>query len=100
MRGTPRPRATPRRTDDLDENEGIPPLVLGRSLWAVRRDVLPRLAEAHRAQAAPVWARLAAAAADQAPRAARRSAGSRAGGAVAVLPLTGVLTPRGSLLSM
>lgn len=85
--------------EDREDFATLPALALGRSLWAIRRDVLPRLTEAHRT-AAPVWGRLAARAADGAPRAARRGGDTRAAGAVAVLPLTGVLTPRGSMLSM
>ena len=85
-----------------DELTTIPPLHLGSSAWAIRREVLPRLIEAHRTALTPglesVVERLAANAAT--PRIARRGAGTRAGGAVAVLPLTGVITPRGSFLSM
>jgi ClpP class serine protease len=56
-------------------------------VWAVRRELLPRIMEARRASVQPA----------QALRAAR---GGVSAGAVAVLPLTGVLTPRGSFLSL
>lgn len=85
-------------TDDRADTQ-IPPLMtLGGRPWAVSRDVLPRLAEAHRLPAAAEWARLGARTAPR-PKVARRSESQRAGGAVAVIPLTGVLTPRGSFLS-
>jgi signal peptide peptidase SppA len=84
-----------------DELTTIPPLHLGSSAWAIRQEVLPRLIEAHRT-GLPGWhaavEQLATHAAT--PRIARRGAGTRAGGAVAVLPLTGVITPRGSFISM
>jgi signal peptide peptidase SppA len=82
---------------DNETVETTTPLTLGRSLWAICRDTLPRIIEAHRAGDRAL-ARLAPRVA--APRAARRtSTTSTAGGAVAVVPLTGVLTPRGSFLS-
>jgi capsid assembly protease len=79
---------------------GLPPLLLplGHSAWAIRPDILPRLIEAHRS---PPSAELLAAI--QGPRAAVRrlaSADKRVSGAVAVIPLTGIITPRGSFLSM
>jgi capsid assembly protease len=74
------------------------PLTLGRSLWVIDPEALPALVEAHRARPRALD-RLTAAAAAATPRAARRGAGQRAGGTVAVIPLTGVLTPRASLLS-
>jgi hypothetical protein len=79
---------------------GQPPLLLpaGHHTWAIRRDVLPRLIEAHRA---PPSAELLAAV--QRPVAGVRrlaSADKRVSGAVAVIPLTGIITPRGSFLSM
>jgi signal peptide peptidase SppA len=77
----------------------LPPLTFGRSLWAIRPEVLPRIIEAHRAGPAALE-RLSARTAAPAPRAARRASGTRTGGAVAVIPLTGVITPRGSLFSM
>lgn len=76
---------------------------LGRQTLAVRRDALPRLAQAaRRLMIAPPadLERLAQAMRSSArPHTAARGASQRAGGAVAVLPLTGILTPRGSLLS-
>jgi signal peptide peptidase SppA len=76
------------------------PLTLGRSTWAIRGDALPRLIEAHRAGGGRALERLAIRASAAVPKAARRQAAARAGGAVAVIPLTGVITPRGSFLSM
>lgn len=77
------------RTEDTG---GCLPLLLGGSAWAIRRDVLPRVLEATRNASAPV----------QVARAAEPDTrtSARAGGAVAVIPLTGVITPRGSFLSM
>jgi signal peptide peptidase SppA len=75
-----------------DELATIPPLDLGPFTWAIRRDVLPRLMEARRAH-------VAAGSPAIAPRAASRNAGTRAGGSIAVIPLCGVITPRGSFLS-
>ena len=79
----------------------IPPLLLpGHSAWAIRRDVLPRLIEAHRST---VSADLMEAVQAIAPSAATRrlaSADKRVSGAVSVIPLTGIITPRGSFLSM
>lgn len=80
------------------EDLALPPLTLGRNLWAIRGDVLPRIVEAHRG--AEAFARLTSRMGGKAPQAARRTSSTRAAGAVAVLPLTGVLTPRGSFLSM
>jgi signal peptide peptidase SppA len=80
----------------MNDNEMLPPLTLGRSLWAIRPDVLPRLVEAHRRHKTleSLGVRVAA------PDATRRSTSDRPGGTVAMLPLTGIITPRGSLLSM
>lgn len=81
----------------------LPPLVLDKSPWAIRNDMLPRLAEASRVPTAPalhgLGERLLAAAGG--PQAARRGgrAALPASGQVVVLPLTGVLTPHGSFLS-
>lgn len=72
------------------------PLTLGRSLWAIQPDVLPRLLAAHRGQQVLSQIRMTAAV----PQAARRSSMSSSNGAVAVIPLTGIITPRGSFLSM
>lgn len=93
-------------TDTTEQKRS--PLTLGRSMWAIRPDALPRIMEAHRA-GAPTLSdglaeRLAATVPEprliQAPQAARGRSSARAGGAVAVIPLTGVVTPRGSFLSM
>lgn len=83
---------------DHDDTTQLPPLTLGRALWAIRPDVLPRLIEAHRA-GHQALDRLAARFTAATPKAARRGGSSRAGGAVAVIPLTGVITPRASFLS-
>jgi signal peptide peptidase SppA len=79
-----------------DEITTILPLDLGASAWAIRREVLPRLLETHRVTMASRAGTMTAAV----PRAASRSAGVRAGGSIAVLPLSGVISPRGSWLSM
>jgi signal peptide peptidase SppA len=74
---------------------------LGRAVWAITEHALGRVAAAQRRLVAtPAVEGVAARVAAGAPRAARRTAGTRAGGAVAVLPLTGLLTPRGSLISL
>lgn len=84
----------------MDDELTIPPLHLGSAAWAIRREVLPRIIEAHRTAILPGSQAIAEQLASASPKAARRSTGVRAGGAVAVLPLTGVITPRGSFLSM
>jgi signal peptide peptidase SppA len=82
----------------VDENT-IPPLTLG-TRWAIRdQQTLVRIVEAHRGRIAPEWAQLAARAGK--PKAARRARSQqRTGSSVAVIPLTGVITPGISLLSM
>jgi ClpP class serine protease len=78
------------------------PLIAGAT-WAISREALPHVAQACRAASAggvEAWTRVAAGAQTAAPRVARRPANQRAGGMVAVIPLCGVLTPRGSFLSM
>ena len=87
-------------TDETTDAIPIPTLTLGGSPWAIRPDVLPRVAETVRAAATPAWMAAAEGALAAAPSAARRPRSARAGGAVAVLALTGILTPRGSVLSM
>lgn len=87
-------------SDDAVDTSPLPALTLGGSAWAIRPDVLPRLAAFQRAATTPAWAQLAARTAASAPRAARRNSGQRAGGAVAVITLSGVITPRGSFYSM
>lgn len=82
----------------VEDDLTIPPLTLATRPWAIRRDALVRIAEAHRAAAGAEWARLAAANVTK-RKALRANSSQRAGGAVAVLPLTGVLTPRTSFLS-
>lgn len=76
----------------------LPALTLGRSLWAITDSMLGRLADVHRVAAAPGIAQLADRIAAK-PRAARHATG-RTAGMVAVVSLTGILTPRGSLLSL
>ncbi|MEA2255564.1 MAG: hypothetical protein QOG35_1609, partial [Solirubrobacteraceae bacterium] len=85
--------------DELDCTP-LPPLTLGGSVWAIRPDVLGHLNQANRVASNPDWHRIAGRIGAAAPKAARRSGTQRAGGAVAVLPLTGVITPRGSFLSL
>lgn len=65
------------------------------STWALERDVLPVVLRASRPETGPDWAELMAAG----TRSAAKSAAGRSTGAVAVVPLTGLLTPTGSLLS-
>lgn len=79
------------RDQHSDRLAALPPLMLGGSLWAIRADALPRVLSAARAfetSHAPEPA--AAAAASVAPQ---------SGPGIAVIPLTGVLTPHGSFLS-
>lgn len=89
----------------MEPNEDIiavPPLTLGGRPWAIDRgeQLLPRLLDAHRSPATASLARVIAAngASEVRRLAARRAAAARTG--IAVIPLTGVITPRGSLLSM
>lgn len=70
----------------------LPPLMLGGSLWAIRADALPRLFELARSAAAH-------AASPQAAPVTTLDQPAPSGPGVAVLPLTGVLTPHGSILS-
>lgn len=80
-------------------DEMLPPFTLPGSIWAARLSVVRHLLEVHRATVSTTGlSALAERTAGSAPRAARRG-GERAGGAVAILPLTGVITPRGSFLS-
>jgi capsid assembly protease len=72
----------------------ITPLHLGSAAWAIHRDVLPRVLEAQRLALASGMQVAAA------PTAAVSTVPQRAGGSVAVLPLCGVLSPRGSWLSL
>jgi capsid assembly protease len=77
----------------MRDDDTATPLTLGRSLWAIHPDVLPRLVEARRSvRALQGFARTSPVAQDD--------ESARAGRGVAVLPLTGVITPRGSLLSL
>jgi signal peptide peptidase SppA len=79
-----------------DELNPISPLHLGSSAWAIRRDALPTIIEAHRS-ALRLGREVVAE--TIAPRAAVGRATQRAGGSVAVIPLCGVITPRGSFLA-
>jgi signal peptide peptidase SppA len=66
---------------------------LGSSIWAIRREALTRvMREARRAMLAHSMPQA------NRPRAARPSS-VRAGGSVAVIPLCGIITPRGSWIS-
>jgi signal peptide peptidase SppA len=79
-----------------DTDTGLP---LGRSFWAIQPDALPRILAAHRGRG--LLQELQAKVAIAAPaRAARRRTTTSGGGYVAVIPLTGLLTPRGSFFSM
>lgn len=77
-------------------NDPTPPLVIGRSLWAISPDALSGLIAAQR-DGMPGLERLAARAGENPPAGDPAPADSRG---VAVIPLTGILTPRASLLSM
>jgi len=76
----------------------LPPLeLLGHAAWAIREDTLPRLIEAHRARMTPILA-----SAMQEATAARRGRArmTQGTGTVAVVPLSGILTPKPSLISL
>jgi len=85
---------------DHDESDQLPPLLLGHSIWAIRPDVLPRLIEAHRAHPTRLAAALSAVEGPQATTRRLAASSTRTAGAVAVIPLSGVITPRASFLSM
>jgi signal peptide peptidase SppA len=67
---------------------GVAPLMLGCSPWAVRGDMLPRLAAAAALPILAGFTTSAAAPTDQ-----------PISGGVAVIPLTGIITPQGSWMS-
>lgn len=77
-----------------DVDSQIPPFMLGGSLWAIRADALPRVLDA--ARGALRTGRLSVPAAAAASTVAQPA---QTGPGVAVIPLTGVLTPHGSMLS-
>jgi signal peptide peptidase SppA len=85
--------------EDAKESSGLvlPPLLpVGHSAWAIQPDVLPQLVEGHRVAAAmdghlPLGAVM---------QYAKLAGQMKTAGAVAVIPLSGILTPRGSFLSM
>jgi signal peptide peptidase SppA len=93
-------RATPGESGETAlarEVSALPPLVsVGTSVWAITPDALPRIIEAHRTAGSGALAGVASAVV----RSQRLAAATRAGGGVAIVPLTGVITPRGSLLSI
>lgn len=69
-------------------------LPLGRSFWAIQPDAMPRIAAAMRRMAAGERMPVAAPA-----KAVRRRMTTSGGGAVAVIPLSGLITARESFLS-
>lgn len=73
----------------------LPPLILGGSLWAIRADALPRIMDFARAAVRGDLRSPAAFLDDEITVAPQTPAPA----GVAVLPLTGVLTPHGSMLS-
>lgn len=79
--------------DPKDIDSQIPAFMLGNSLWAIRPDALPRVLDAARGALRTGQLAVPAAAVqtfEQAPQ---------SGPGVAVIPLTGLLTPHGSMLS-
>src|SRR4051812_2741801 len=79
--------------DPKDMPTPLPSLMLGGALWALRPDAIPRVLE---------FARIVARSGGTPPAAAAAALveqPSPAGPGVAVIPLTGVLTPHGSFLS-
>lgn len=86
--------------------EGLPPLLpLGQRTWAIDPSVMPQIAQAYRTgrNAPAAVAELAQLSPEAGVRmfpAAAGGAQKRITGGVAVVPLCGVITPRGSLLSM
>ena len=76
-------------SDKPDGLAALPPLMLGGSLWAIRPDALPRVLDTalHMASAGPRAALM-----EERPAAPEQG--------VAVIPLTGVLTPHGSILDL
>jgi signal peptide peptidase SppA len=69
---------------------GVAPLLLGGSHWAIRQDVLPRIASAMRLQTDALTV----------SRRAESPTPQTAPSGVVVIPLTGIITPQGSFLSM
>lgn len=80
------------------------PLALVSDLWAMRQDALPRLLQAARAASRDPMGAKALAASQPVARTRQVSAAGgatqRSNGAVAVVPLCGVITPRSSFFSM
>lgn len=79
----------------MDLKKTLPPLMLGGSMWALRPDAFPRVLELAR-QAADLRTPLAFDFDDDLDLEDQPPAGQPG---VAIIPLTGVLTPHGSLLS-
>lgn len=79
------PRTAARDLCKQAAEAGVAPMLLGASPWAVRKDLLPRLAQAVRMPALSGFTSAAAA-----PTSQPITAG------VAVIPLTGIITPQGS----
>jgi signal peptide peptidase SppA len=84
----------------ISDLEGVPPLLpLGHAAWAILPDVLPQLSAALSEGWLHAYARqVRAASAPWVARSARRD--GKGVGSVAVVPLSGVLMPRPSLISM
>ncbi len=85
---------------DEDQEDLNTPLALGRAFWAIQSDVLPQLYAAQRSRQALAHALSADTLPAKAPKAARRTQVTGGSSGVAVIPLTGLITPRGSWLDM
>lgn len=79
----------------------FPPLTLDVCPWAMRRDLMPRIMAASRMAIDPAKLLSGPELAKREPKAVnfRDRGEANAGGIIAVIPLCGVLTPRGSFLS-
>lgn len=90
-----------RKRGEAVERHPIPATLMGESKWAIRADCLPRLIAAHDGRLELALAESIAAAPPVKHTAIRRASSQeeRASGAVAVISLAGVMTPRPSFLS-
>lgn len=84
--------------DEQDNTQHLPPVALGRNLWALKAEARGTMRALMRGGFNPQWSALTMGA--KAAEVRRVSSTQRTTGAVAVIPLCGVLTPRGSWLSM
>jgi signal peptide peptidase SppA len=82
-------------SESTETDTGLP---LGRSFWAIQKEALASVLAALRGRS--VLKEMPQKAAAPPVRAARRRPTTSGGGYVAVIPLTGLITPRGSWLSM